>query len=242
MSPSGPPLRPLPPLPRSRSFWPSLTPEGMVTSRVRPPAASSRFEVQPGAAVRVFQADAHGGFVVAAVHGHGPAPRAAMAAPQRVQQVGQVDVLERPGPAAELARPLRRRRELLARGPAAEFVVGRALFRVLQGLVGLAHFLESGLGLGRLGHIGVVLSRQLAVGLLDLLGIGIARHAEGRVVVFVLHGARAIEAPCQCTRTSKRRFRPSRSVMRMWRLSTSSRRCCWKAEKVRLTVSSFMPR
>ncbi len=46
----------------------------------------------------------------------------------------------------------------------------------------------------------------------------------------------------QCKRISKARRSPSKSVKRMWRLSTSSRRACWKAENIRLTVSSVMPR
>ena len=48
--------------------------------------------------------------------------------------------------------------------------------------------LEARLRPGVLGHVGVVLPGELAVGLLDRLGVGIARHAECRVVVLVFHG------------------------------------------------------
>jgi hypothetical protein len=67
---------------------------------------------------------------------------------ERVQQVGQVDVLERLAVESVLVGPLGRRRELLAGGAAAEFVVSRPLLGVLQGGVGLTDLLEAGFGAG----------------------------------------------------------------------------------------------
>src|SRR6185295_15732516 len=69
----------------------------------------------------------------------------------------------------------------------AEAVVGRALFLVAQRLVGLRHLLETLLGVGFLGDVGVVLARELAVSLLDFLVAGAALDAEDLVVVLVLH-------------------------------------------------------
>ena len=71
----------------------------------------------------------------------------------------------------------------------AELVVFPAFLRIAEHLVGLVDLLE--LLLGRLlvlGHVRVVLARQLAERLLDVLGAGIARHAENRIVVFEFDG------------------------------------------------------
>jgi hypothetical protein len=65
----------------------------------------------------------------------------------------------------------RRRPEFLPGLPVrAEPVVRAALLGILQDLVGLADFLEAGLGVGLLADVRVVLARQLAVGALDLVG------------------------------------------------------------------------
>ncbi len=50
-------------------------------------------------------------------------------------------------------------------------IVGRALLRIAQDLVGLGDLLELGLCLGRRVPVGMVFHRQLPVGLLDL-GLG----------------------------------------------------------------------
>ena len=70
---------------------------------------------------------------------------------------------------------------------AAEAVVSGALFLVAQGLVSLGHVLKFLLGVLLLGDVRVVLARELAVRLLDLLVARTAFDAEYLVVVLVLH-------------------------------------------------------
>src|SRR5208283_3894293 len=65
----------------------------------------------------------------------------------------------------------------------AQFIVLLPLHRVAQHLVGLVDRLEFLLPAPLvLGHVGMVLARELAEGLLDLLLAGAARNAEGGVV------------------------------------------------------------
>ena len=76
----------------------------------------------------------------------------------------------------------------------AVLVVGRALLRVGQHLVGFLGLLELLLGLlvvVALVAVRVVLHRQLAIGLLDLLVGGVLRDAEHLVVVALCHGSAA---------------------------------------------------
>jgi hypothetical protein len=54
----------------------------------------------------------------------------------------------------------------------AQLVVGGALFRVAQHLVGFGDFLEARLGVFFLADVRVVFARQLAVGFFDLVGRG----------------------------------------------------------------------
>ncbi len=55
--------------------------------------------------------------------------------------------------------PARRRTKFLPRLEAgADLVIGRALFRILQYIMGLANFLEAGLGAGGLVYVGVKLA------------------------------------------------------------------------------------
>src|SRR5438552_2903076 len=62
-------------------------------------------------------------------------------------------------------------------------VVGRALVRIAQHLVRLGEPLEPLLGVVALVAIGVVVHRELAIGLLDV-GLGsLARHSQNPVVV-----------------------------------------------------------
>src|SRR5690606_21094619 len=96
------------------------------------------------------------------------------------------DLVEVEAGAVEAAR---RRMELLAGAVAAraQLVVGRALLRVAQRLVGLAHGLELLLRVRLLAHVRVVLAGQPAVGRADL---GLARAGldpEDRVVILELH-------------------------------------------------------
>src|SRR4030095_9240931 len=72
----------------------------------------------------------------------------------------------------------------------ADRVVLLALVGIGEDLVGLVDLLEALLGLGLLVHVRVVLPGELPVRLLDVLGRGVLRHAEGLVIVLVLdrHG------------------------------------------------------
>src|SRR6478735_3405603 len=149
------------------------------------------------AARRLLEAEAHRHFVILAGELHAAAGTAAAHAgtaedAHRLEQVGQVDVAQvvphssRPA-AAEAVEPVGRRAEVLARAVAAQAVVRGALFLVAQRLVRLGDFLELLLGVGLLGDVRVVLARQPAVGLLDLLVGRAALDAEALVVVLVLH-------------------------------------------------------
>ena len=72
----------------------------------------------------------------------------------------------------------------------AELVVGLALARIgehLVGLLGLLELLLGLLGVVTLVAVRVVLHGQLAVGLLDVFLGGVLRHAEDFVVVALCH-------------------------------------------------------
>ena len=89
----------------------------------------------------------------------------------------------------ETLAPVGRRAEVLPRPPVRpELVVGRALLRVLEHFVGFLQLLEARLGVLLLADVRVVLAGQLAVGALDLVLRGGARHAHDLVVVLVAHG------------------------------------------------------
>src|SRR5882724_4837729 len=103
-------------------------------------------EVDLGAAVRLLERDVRGDLVVLPRHAELPA-RAGAAPPAHDpgEEVGEVEVLERKLPVArvelalaELRVPAGRRPELLAGPVAAETIVGGALLRILERLVGLA--------------------------------------------------------------------------------------------------------
>src|SRR5262249_1007338 len=101
--------------------------------------------------------------------------------------VAAEEVLEVEGPALEL----RRRAAFGYSGPEplAEAVVLRALFGVGEHLVGARGLLEFLLGLlVARSASGVVLQRELADRLLDLVGARAALDAEDRVVVARFHG------------------------------------------------------
>ena len=90
---------------------------------------------------------------------------------------------------AGLRLPARRRLEFLARRSAVapQLVVLLALGRVFENLVGLTELLEL---LGRvfaLVEIRVVVAGELSIGLLDLVGRRVLRHADDLVVVLVVH-------------------------------------------------------
>ena len=69
----------------------------------------------------------------------------------------------------------------------AELIVGGTLFRVLEDLVGLADFFEARLGVLLLAHIGMIFSRQLAVGAFDFILRCVAFQAHDFVIIFKFH-------------------------------------------------------
>src|SRR5581483_9119495 len=106
-----------------------------------------------------------------------------------LEEIREVDVAQVLLPAgAEAIEPVRRRAEILAGAKArAERVVGRALFLVAQRLVGFRDVLELLLGIRLLGDVRVILARELAVRLLDLVLTRAALDAEDFVIILVFH-------------------------------------------------------
>src|SRR5277367_3714218 len=90
----------------------------------------------------------------------------------------------RTGPRPAPCPPRRRLKRTLILPIGAKLIVLLSLNRVAQHLVGFVDRLELLLGvLLVLRHVGMELARQLAEGPLDVLLVGIARHAERGVVV-----------------------------------------------------------
>ena len=89
--------------------------------------------------------------------------------------------------ARSAAAPIRRRLKSARLIPIrAELIVFRALLGIAQDLVGLVDLLEFLLGRGfllRLGHIGMVLARELAEGAFDFVRAGRLRDAERLVII-----------------------------------------------------------
>ena len=97
------------------------------------------------------------------------------------------DVLHREAAAAETAKAAARRAAVHAR--VAELVVTRTLVGIRQHVVGLGGLLELFLGLlvARV-LVGVIFYRGLAVGLLYLVGIGVALDAQHLIIIpFLCH-------------------------------------------------------
>ena len=121
-------------------------------------------------------------------------PRSAPAAEQLFEKVAEApartaagkDFLEVEAAVAESAM----RRAHLVTGPVTaltQLVIGLALGRITQRLVGLVDRLEPILGPGLLADVRMVLARQSAVGGLDLRLTGAGAHAERVVIVLELH-------------------------------------------------------
>src|SRR4051812_1478544 len=72
---------------------------------------------------------------------------------------------------------------------AAELIVGRALLRIFQRVVGFRDFLEFFLALRILRHVGMIFLRELAVGLFDLVRARATLDAENSVVILEFHWA-----------------------------------------------------
>src|SRR4029079_1660197 len=157
-------------------------------------------EIDLRAAVRILERELHAQLVVLAGNAHARAGTRATATAQALEEIGQVEVLERESAAGpsrvELPLPIRRRAKVLPRlESGAELVVGRALLRILERLVGLGDLLEFILGARLLVHVRMVLLRELPVRLLDVVRARAARDPEDRVVILVLHGSIRIGLP-----------------------------------------------
>src|SRR6185437_2573301 len=130
----------------------------------------------------VFQADLEVVSEVAAA----PRPLAALAADEIAEHLVE-DVGKAAGAEAEAGAAAGTVAAVLE-GGVTEAVIGRALLLVREDLVGLAQLLELVLGrrVPRVA-VGVVLHRQLAIGLLDVLGAGPAPHAQELVKILLSH-------------------------------------------------------
>ena len=135
------------------------------------------------AAERVLERDLE---IVAQIAAAGRARLAAPAAAHRAEHLLE-DVGKPARKAAAEAEIAGTAAAVLERGMA-EPVIGGALLIVLQDVVGLVDFLEFLLGrlVARIA-VRVILHRQLAVGPLQLVGIGRFRHAEYFVKVLLRH-------------------------------------------------------
>jgi hypothetical protein len=68
-----------------------------------------------------------------------------------------------------------------------ELVIGSALLRIGEHGISLVNLFHPGLRARFLRHVRMVLSRELAVGLLDFVRIGVARYSKYLVVVLIVH-------------------------------------------------------
>src|SRR2546426_10139213 len=197
--PRGAAIRPRPPL----AAEPQLFAVGDAARDTHADATSVELELALGAVRGFLQADVDVDRVVLAAEGHvARAAKAAAAAgecAERLEQVRQVDAAEvLAGVAAEALVPVGRRAEILPGPVRAEAVEGGALLLVPERLVRLGHFLELLLGVRLLRDVGVVLARELAVGLLDVLVARAALDAQDLVIVLVFHSLnieRSIASP-----------------------------------------------
>ena len=69
----------------------------------------------------------------------------------------------------------------------AELVVFGPLVGVFEYLIGLGNLFEAGFRALLFAHVGMVLARQLPIGLLDLLRRSVARHTQNLVVILEIH-------------------------------------------------------
>ena len=127
---------------------------------------------------RVLEGDVDLGLEVGAAFRLRPAPRPATAtgaaAEEPAEEIAEVEVLELRSPKALRTRAAVRR---------AEGVVGLPLLGIREDVVGALDLLEAGLVTA--ARVGMTLARELAIGLLDLVGRGVLGDAEG--VVRIAH-------------------------------------------------------
>src|SRR5438876_2914177 len=127
-------------------------------------------------------------------------------------RLSRVHVLEAAGPRGTSA-PLR---ELLPLG--SDSVISLSLVGIAQDFVSLVDLLEAPLGVRLLVDVRVVLTRELPVGLLDVVGRGVLRNAQRLVVVLVL---------------DRHRFRPRKLVRWRGRRDARTRRLDLRGGHVR---------
>ena len=88
----------------------------------------------------------------------------------------------------EALRPIRRRTELLSGAVVPpQLIIGRTLLRIAQHFVRLLNLFELVLGVLLFTNVGVEFARQLAIGTLHPLGVGIACYPQNLVIILVLH-------------------------------------------------------
>src|SRR5690242_11394820 len=128
---------------------------------------------------RVFEADFH---VVAQIRA---TPRAGPAALRRraAHELAE-DILENIGESAEIGRPRMAATAAVLESGMAEPIVGGALLRILQAVIGFADRLELRLViLAPAILVRVIFHRELAIGGLDRPGIGVTRATEQFVII-----------------------------------------------------------
>src|SRR3546814_6297124 len=107
------------------------------------------------------------------------------AAPRTVHEFAE-DILENVGEAAEILRASAH--AAILEGGVAEAVVGGALLRILQAVIGLADRLEFGLSVPAAAiAIGMALHGQAAIGGLDRLLVRRPRNLEQFVIIGIKH-------------------------------------------------------
>ena len=130
------------------------------------------------------------------------APRAAHAAKEFGKEIAEVRGLGGgKSTAAELEPgvPVRWRPEFLSLPVvAAQLVVGGALLGIGEHRIGLVDLPHSLLGIRLLGDVRMVLARQLAKRLLDLVGAGIPGDAQNLIVVLEFHRCGPLLWPWYC--------------------------------------------
>ena len=170
-----------------------------MAGRVEPCAAQA--DVALGAVEGIEQVELDLGVVIGAALGLGFTPVASCTACAAAPMAGAAEqlfeevavVLAGAGTARAIGEletgvPVGRGAEVaLAGGLVAQRVIGDALLGIGQHGLGFVELGHAGLRVGFLADVRVVLARQLAVGLLDLVRGGGLRHTENLVVVLEFH-------------------------------------------------------
>lgn len=145
------------------------------------------------AVIGVVQRDFH---VIAQVR---PAPLSLTPAAETARRLAEdrFENIAKVGKAARAAAPAAKARAAILERRMAKPIIGRALLRVFQALIGFGNGLELGLAVRAApGLVRVIFHRQLAIGALDSPGIGGALNFEQFVIIdFGAHLAPGVPAP-----------------------------------------------